>query len=112
MAALSNAEDVREFTAGAGQPTPDTPQPMTEAEVDFIGKMILDEVMELFATRYTPEVAKEKLRGFIDNGMEILQTGMGQPREGRSERRVYCRPGFPSEIALTESPRISQLDDG
>ena len=34
---------------------------MTEPEVDFIAKMVLDEVMELLATVYTPEVAKEKV---------------------------------------------------
>ena len=67
----SNSEAVREFTAGAGQPTPDFPEAMNETEVDFIGKMILDEVMELFATMYTPEVAKEKLKGFIDNSKDL-----------------------------------------
>lgn len=34
----SNAADVREFTAGAGQPTPNTPHAMTNDEVDFIAK--------------------------------------------------------------------------
>ena len=42
MEQQTDSEAVREFTAGAGQPTPNTTVPMTEAEVDFIGKMILD----------------------------------------------------------------------
>jgi predicted HAD superfamily Cof-like phosphohydrolase len=67
----SNSEAVREFTSGAGQPCPDFPEPMNESEVDFIGKMILDEVMELFAVMYTPEVAKAKLKGFIDSSKDL-----------------------------------------
>jgi len=38
---------------------------MTKDEVNFIGKMILDEVMELFATHYEPAEAKALLSGFI-----------------------------------------------
>ena len=137
----SDAEAVREFTRGAGQPTPETPQPMTPVEVEFISKsmpdprivgslytsggddllvpalareisalvlsntllaqrssttakvlrkrlkdlcqdtdahrpararermpnaVILDEVMELMATTFPPEVAKAKLKAMID----------------------------------------------
>ena len=67
----SDSEAVREFTAGAGQPTPNQPIPMTKSEVDFIGKMILDEVMELFATLYEPAEAKAKLKAFIDNSKDL-----------------------------------------
>ena len=41
----SDAEKVREFTFEAGQPTPDKPQLMNVDEVNFIAKMILDEVI-------------------------------------------------------------------
>ena len=44
-AAPRDAEHVREFTGGAGQPTPDKPVLMTKDEVCFLGKMVLDEVM-------------------------------------------------------------------
>ena len=71
VSAQSDSEAVREFTAGAGQPTPNQPVPMTEAEVDFIGKMILDEVMELFATLYDPATAKAKLSGFIKDSKDL-----------------------------------------
>lgn len=40
----SDAEKVREFTFEAGQPTPDKPQHMNVDKVNFITKMILDEV--------------------------------------------------------------------
>lgn len=69
--ATNDAEHVREFTAGAGQPTPNQPIPMNETEVDFISKMILDEVMELLATVYEPAVAKEKLKKFIDDSKDL-----------------------------------------
>jgi len=67
---LSSAQ-VREFTAGAGQPTPNQPIPMNPTEVDFISKMILDEVMELLATVYEPAEAKAKLKGFIDDSKDL-----------------------------------------
>ena len=44
MKTQSNAEAVREFTKGAGQPAPDAPQPMTKKDVFFLAKMMLDEV--------------------------------------------------------------------
>lgn len=50
IVAQTDSEAVREFTGGAGQPIPNEPAVMSTEEVDFIGKMILDEVMELFAT--------------------------------------------------------------
>jgi predicted HAD superfamily Cof-like phosphohydrolase len=68
-----DADHVREFTCGAGQPTPDKPVLMSKDEVCFLGKMVLDEVMELFATVYCPADAKEKLRGFIDASKDIAQ---------------------------------------
>ena len=37
----TNSEAVREFTAGAGQPTPNQPTSMTNEEVLFLTKMIL-----------------------------------------------------------------------
>ncbi|GMI02409.1 hypothetical protein TrVE_jg2881 [Triparma verrucosa] len=73
VAAKSDAEHVREFTAGAGQPTPNKPVPMDETEVDFITKMVLDEVMELLATVYTPEVAKKKMCDMIGASKDIAK---------------------------------------
>jgi len=68
-----DADHVREFTCGAGQPTPDKPELMTKDEVCFLGKMVLDEVMELFATVYPANDAKSKLCGFIDESKDIVQ---------------------------------------
>ena len=68
-----DADHVREFTAGAGQPTPDKPELMSKDEVCFLGKMVLDEVMELFATVYPASDAKRKLCGFIDGSKDIAQ---------------------------------------
>lgn len=41
--------------------------------MDFIGKMILDEVMELFATVLPPDEAKETLKGFMKSSKDIPQ---------------------------------------
>lgn len=72
-AAPRDADHVREFTGGAGQPTPDKPVLMTKDEVCFLGKMVLDEVMELFATVYSPSDAKSKLCGLVDSSKDIAQ---------------------------------------
>ena len=77
----SDSEMVREFTAGAGQPTPDRPQVMSEEETKFIAKMILDETMELMATIYPPEKAKETLIGFIRNSEDLPAERYGEGEE-------------------------------
>lgn len=46
---------------------------MSQSEVDFIGKMILDEVMELFATVLPPAEAKKSLKSFIQTSKDIAQ---------------------------------------
>ena len=46
---------------------------MDNTEVDFIGKMILDEVMELFATVLPPAETKETMKGFISSSKDLLQ---------------------------------------
>ena len=74
MAELSQAEHVREFTAGAGQPTPDTPELMTAEEVHFISKMIIDETLELWATLFTSDEAVSAL-------VEIIETAKKLPKE-------------------------------
>eukprot|EP00960_Hanusia_phi_P019004 560413-Hanusia_phi.AAC.1 len=61
-----DADDVREFTVGAGQGSPEEPSVMSEEEVRFITKMIVDEVLELFATVHESTDAKNVLKGFVD----------------------------------------------
>ena len=66
MSHQSNAEAVLEFTVGAGQQVATNPSPMSKDEVKFIGKMILDEVLELYATVMDPEEAKKSLGESLD----------------------------------------------
>ena len=70
-ARLSPAEHVREFTAGAGQPAPDTPSPMSEAEVHFIAKMIVDETMELWATTTPSDEAVQAMVDIVQSAKPI-----------------------------------------
>jgi len=72
--AVTPSEHVREFTAGAGQPTPDTPELMTAEEVHFITKMIIDETLELWATLFTSDEAVAAL-------VEIVKTAKKLPKE-------------------------------
>jgi len=68
-----DALNVREFTAGAGQPTPERPCVMSEGEVLFLSKMMLDEIMELFATVLPPAQAKEALKDFVVQSKDIAK---------------------------------------
>jgi predicted HAD superfamily Cof-like phosphohydrolase len=77
------ASHVREFTIGAGQPCPDRPEVMTKEEVEFISKMILDEVMELMATVAAPEDAKASLKSMIDKSKDIPKTTYVEGEKGR-----------------------------
>jgi predicted HAD superfamily Cof-like phosphohydrolase len=67
----TDAEHVREFTLGAGQSCPDVPQAMSTEEVNFLAKMMLDEIMELMATVHEPVEAKATLKHFIDDSKNI-----------------------------------------
>jgi len=80
---LDQASQVREFTIGAGQPSPDRPEVMTREEVEFISKMILDEVMELMATVASPEKAKASLKSMIDKSKDISKTTYAEGESGR-----------------------------
>jgi predicted HAD superfamily Cof-like phosphohydrolase len=78
VGAVTPSEHVREFTAGAGQPTPDTPELMTAEEVHFITKMIIDETLELWATLFTSDEAVAAL-------VDIIETAKKLPKEGFSD---------------------------
>lgn len=77
----SNSDDVREFTSGAGQPTPDKPSVMNNDEVIFLTKMILDETMELMATILPPKEAKNIMKQLIDDSKDIPQEKYNQDEE-------------------------------
>lgn len=66
-----DADMVREFTCAAGNSVPRLPRAMTTTEVDFLSKMILDEVMELMATVHSAEESKALLRGMIDGARDL-----------------------------------------
>ena len=51
---------------------------MSKEEVKFIGKMILDEVLELYATVMEPQEAKQALS-------EALEKAKSMPRVDRSD---------------------------
>ena len=70
---MSPAEMVREFTAGSGAATPDKPELMTAAEMQFITKMIIDETLELWATMYTSDVAKAALTSIVAEAEALEQ---------------------------------------
>jgi hypothetical protein len=65
---------VREFTSETGQPTPERPQVMTQGEVEFISKMILDETLELWATLKAPEESKAAL-------IDLIRQAKALPKE-------------------------------
>jgi len=68
---MSDAKLVREFTKESGTDVPDTPQLMNLEEVHFIIKMILDEMMELYATVAEPQEAKLAMIKMINDSKNI-----------------------------------------
>merc|ERR1719427_1505229 len=60
-----HATAVRNFTRACGQPTPNAPQLMNRPEVEFITKMVLDELLELNATVMSPLEAKQSIANML-----------------------------------------------
>tara|TARA_B100002019_G_C21096167_1_gene511145 strand:+ start:95 stop:832 length:738 start_codon:yes stop_codon:yes gene_type:complete len=77
----SNSDDVREFTSGAGQETPDNPCVMNYDEVIFLTKMILDETMELMATILPPKESKNIMKKLIDDSKDLPQEKYNEGEE-------------------------------
>jgi len=71
MGAMSDAQKVREFTFEAGQPVPEKPQLMDVSEVNFITKMIIDELLELYSTVLPPQRAKWTMNKMLDEAKLI-----------------------------------------
>jgi len=79
---MSDAEKVREFTFEAGQPVPDRPQLMGIEEVNFITKMILDELLELYSTVMRPKNAKAAM-------MQMLSEAKNVPKMNVHPNKVH-----------------------
>jgi len=62
---LCHATAVRKFTQACGQSTPNTPQLMNRPEVEFITKMVLDELLELNSTVMGPSDAKNSILNML-----------------------------------------------
>jgi predicted HAD superfamily Cof-like phosphohydrolase len=61
---------------------------MDGAEVKFIAKMILDETMELLATRFGPRESKRLLKQFIDEAKPLPQEVYAE--ESEADRDVHA----------------------
>jgi predicted HAD superfamily Cof-like phosphohydrolase len=65
------SQHVREFNLAAQQPCPDIPEVMSRDQIAFLSKMILDEVMELWATVMGPEETKSTLITMITDAKPL-----------------------------------------
>lgn len=68
---MSDAELVKQFTEESGSVIPKEPQVMTKNEVSFLIKMMLDEIMELYATVTDPNDAKLSMIKMITDSKDI-----------------------------------------
>jgi len=66
-----HATAVRDFTRACGQHTPNTPQLMNRLEVEFITKMVLDELLELNATVMAPFEAKTSVMNMLKVAKDV-----------------------------------------
>lgn len=90
---MSDYQLVKEFTdlAGGFQPV-DVPTPMSKSEVYFLVTMMLDEIMELFATVAGPEETKESMINMIRESRNLPQES-GSPEEitaAQADAMVDC----------------------
>lgn len=70
----SDSEKVMDFTTGTGYPVPLVPESMSHEEVQFICKMIIDEMLELYATVQEPKLAKQEMIDMITVAKDIPKT--------------------------------------
>lgn len=68
---MSESSLVREFTLAADQEVPNVPMEMSKEEINFICKMIIDEMLELCSTVYESKESKEMLKKCIMEAKEI-----------------------------------------
>lgn len=61
----------REFASAAGDEVPDEPKVMTLDKIHFTAKMVLDELLELYASTTTPEEAKKDMIQMLKNAKEV-----------------------------------------
>merc|ERR1719499_210507 len=66
----SMSTDVMEFTRACDQPCTPKPSLMSKQEVEFITKMIIDELLELNATVLDPRAAKNMMTRLIHDAKE------------------------------------------
>lgn len=67
----SESDHVAQFTRESGFDIPSKPTLMSYEEVHFIIKMVLDEMMELYATVSDPKEAKEQMVKMIMDSKDI-----------------------------------------
>merc|ERR1719220_110114 len=70
QAPKSNSTDVMQFTRACDQPCSAKPSLMNKQEVEFITKMILDELLELNATVSDPRAAKNLMTRLIHDAKD------------------------------------------
>jgi len=81
-----HATAVRNFTRACGQPTPNAPQLMNRPEVEFITKMVLDELLELNATVMSSNEAKNSIANMLKVAKDCQQMRTTNPAEVVAEQ--------------------------
>jgi len=81
-----HATAVRNFTRACGQPIPNTPQMMNRSEVEFITKMVLDELLELNATVMTSNEAKNSIVNMLKVAKDCPQMRSANKNEIMGEQ--------------------------
>ncbi len=86
----SEAERVKYFTEeSSGIKLPNSPELMTKEEVSFLIKMVIDEMLELYATVEDPESAKDTMINMIKEAKSIPKVS-GTEQELIGEQADAC----------------------
>lgn len=61
----------REFASAAGDEIPDEPKVMSSEKIHFTAKMVIDELLELYASSTTPDIAKKDMIRILKNAKDV-----------------------------------------
>jgi predicted HAD superfamily Cof-like phosphohydrolase len=94
---VSESVLVRQFTEESGSVIPDKPQLMDKSEVHFIVKMVIDEMLELYATVASPNESKLEMIKMVVDAKDIPQEFgtenylIGQQADSLVDNIIYCQ---------------------
>jgi predicted HAD superfamily Cof-like phosphohydrolase len=92
---MSYAQQVHEFTSEASsEPLPESPQEMNLHQIDFIMKMVIEEIYEIYATLITPQMATTRMKNTLQDCKKMELQTYANTEAGKTRRIADQSDGF------------------